>query len=138
MSKEFDVWGYGNSQIKIVPATARFVDDRDAPAGFDRHLLRVEAASAREARQKYYEAKRAIVKTKINLSDFVDGGRKVVLDALDKYVRETVDHFEARGWVDAELPKLFLSVDAHLESVAKRIYNGEEPGSAVVSIDMDS
>jgi hypothetical protein len=82
--------------------------------------------------------KRAIMKTKINLSDFVDGGRKVVLGALDKYVRETVDHVNARGWVDAELPKLFLSVDAHLESVAMRIYNGEEPGSAIVSVDMDS
>jgi hypothetical protein len=57
MAVEFDVWGNGDGVIKATAATKTFVDDGDAPYGFDRHLLRVTAASARAAQAIYRASK---------------------------------------------------------------------------------
>lgn len=56
MAIEFDVWGNGEGLVKATPAIKRFVDDSDAPYGFDRHLLRVNAVSARAAKAAYRAA----------------------------------------------------------------------------------
>lgn len=59
MAIEFDVWGNGDGKVKAAPATKRFVDDGDAPYGFDRHLLRVSAVSARAAQAACRAAKKS-------------------------------------------------------------------------------
>lgn len=47
-------------------------------------------------------------------------GRKAVLEALDRYVAsKMLGH--SKGWIDADLPELFKSVDAHLERLAERL-----------------
>lgn len=53
MSSEFDVWGNGDGRISATPAVVRFVDDEDAPYGFERHLVRVTATCARAAVAAY-------------------------------------------------------------------------------------
>lgn len=77
-----------------------------------------------------------IIKTpdSMTLDDFILAGRQVVLDALDEFIRDKLEHEKARGWTDAELPELFKGVDAHLKTVAERINKGEEPGSANFSV----
>lgn len=77
-----------------------------------------------------------IIKTpsSMTLDDFILAGRQVVLDALDEFIRDKLNHEKARGWTDGELPELFKGVDAHLKTVAGRINKGEEPGSANFSV----
>lgn len=70
----------------------------------------------------------------ITLDEFQNRIRDAVLAALDESVRELLDHEKARGWTDAELPALFAGLDAHAKAVAKRINDGNEPGSVAVSI----
>jgi hypothetical protein len=71
----------------------------------------------------------------ISHDDWIEQGRKAVLDALDQYVRTTTQFGASRGWVDQELPNLFRAVDAHLDSIAERINLGIEPGSLFVRIE---
>ena len=72
----------------------------------------------------------------ITLDEFVEKGRDLILVTLDAYVRETLGHPEARGWLDKELPALLPAIDIHLKTVAQRIENpgSREPGSANIKI----
>lgn len=75
--------------------------------------------------------------TTIKLTDFEDRLRNAVLGALDAEVRGLLGHEKAKGWTDGELPVLFSGLDAHIKAVAKRINEGNEPGSAFVRIEND-
>lgn len=72
----------------------------------------------------------------MTLEDFVDQGRTLVLTALDAHVREVLRHPDARGWTDQELAGLLPAIEAHLETVARRIAipSSREPGSANLKI----
>lgn len=70
----------------------------------------------------------------ISLIDFTSEGRKAVLDALDTFVQDKLQHPDARGWIDAELPQLFEGIDTHLRAVADRVNSGGEPGSVYVTV----
>lgn len=72
--------------------------------------------------------------TMIKKEEFIDGGRRAVLQALDLYVRGLTEHPDSRGWTDQELPKLFPCLDKHMERVAARLITGEEAGSASIRI----
>lgn len=73
----------------------------------------------------------------IRFTDFKNLMREAALDALDTRVREILCDDRARGWTDAELPALFAGIDAHAATVAARINQGKEPGTAAVRIDME-
>ena len=72
----------------------------------------------------------------IDKSDFIEGARAAVLIALDGYMRELTESYNARGATDADLPALFKALDAHMERVATRFNDPEsqEIGSAFLSI----
>lgn len=72
----------------------------------------------------------ADTETLIPYNDWINGGRDVVLAALDNYVRETMSHHAASGATDADLPDLFRAIDAQLERLAARINDGLMPGSS--------
>lgn len=59
-----------------------------------------------------------------------------MLTALDKEVKELLDHPDARGWIDKELPMLFRGLHPHIKAVAHRINEGGEAGSARLRIDL--
>lgn len=49
VNREFDVWKSDDGRWKATAASSPFVDDRDAPYTFSRHVQRVDAGNGREA-----------------------------------------------------------------------------------------
>jgi hypothetical protein len=72
----------------------------------------------------------------ITVVEFRDGARDVVLKALDSYMRELTGCDNARGARDADLPQLFVGIDAHMDRIAARLNrpDSDEVGSAYLSI----
>lgn len=72
----------------------------------------------------------------ITADEFRDGARDAVLKALDTYMLELTGCDNARGARDADLPKLFAGIDAHMDLVAARLNHpdSDEVGSAYLSI----
>ena len=54
---EYDIWGDSNGHICALPACMPFVDDADAPYGYDRHLIRICSSNRRDAIRAYHAAK---------------------------------------------------------------------------------
>ena len=66
-------------------------------------------------------------------TDFQEGVRRVILDALDQYAEgKRFGH----GWKDEDLPTLFAGVDAHAKTLAERVNGPDGPWG--VKIDMDN
>lgn len=72
----------------------------------------------------------------ITQQEFNEGARTAVLAALDGYMRELTGTDNARGASDADLPALFLGLDAHMARVAARFNDpeSEEAGSGALRI----
>jgi hypothetical protein len=50
--KPYDVWKSADGRMCARPAEKAFVDDSDAPYGFDKHEVRVEAKNRSDALRK--------------------------------------------------------------------------------------
>ena len=50
---DFDIWASSDGRITSLNASLPVVDDRDAPYGFDFHLIRLQAASRLDAIKQY-------------------------------------------------------------------------------------
>lgn len=66
--------------------------------------------------------------------EWIEGGRQAILTALDNYVRETLEHSDAAGATDGDLPELFRAIDPHLVRLADRINEGAIPGSLSIRV----
>lgn len=60
------------------------------------------------------------------------------MNCLDTFTRDLLNHDDARGWVEQELPALFESLTTQSDALAARINAGVEPSSIAVSIVMDA
>lgn len=50
---EFDVWTDYDGNVTATEAVSKFVDDSDAPYGYCRHAIRLNAPSKRNAMAQY-------------------------------------------------------------------------------------
>ena len=74
----------------------------------------------------------------IPYSEFENDLRDVVLKSLDTFAADVMETDRVHGWIDQELPALFIGVDAHAKALAERINAGNEVNSAFVRIDMEA
>ncbi|WP_394222525.1 hypothetical protein [Alteromonas gracilis] len=58
----FDVWSNADGNVAAVLATKQFVDDQDAPYGFERHEIRIDAPNKRAALKGYREERNKMEK----------------------------------------------------------------------------
>ena len=54
-NKVFDVWSNADGKVVAEQAKKQFVDDTDAPYGFERHEIRIDAPNKRAALKGYRE-----------------------------------------------------------------------------------
>lgn len=73
---------------------------------------------------------------KIAREEFLDGARQAVVEAIDAYVQAQMADHRVHGYEDADLPKLFKAIDAHMEVIIARINAPDStvPNSAFVQI----
>jgi len=74
----------------------------------------------------------------IPLSKFESDLRDVVLKSLDEFAANVMETDHVKGWIDSELPALFIGLDAHAKALAERINAVHEFHSPFFRIDMEA